>query len=60
MPPKQSKSFISNLMNPLSLIQKPRTHKTCKIEGGSRGESNLIYAAKFTKCHVLNMGQTRN
>lgn len=47
-------------MNPLSLIQKPRTHKTCKIEGGSRGESNLIYAAKFTKCHVLNMGQTRN
>ena len=59
LPTKQSKSFISNLMNSSSVIQNPRTHKICKIEGESAGESNLTYAAECTKCHIFFVGQTR-
>ena len=54
--PKQSRPFVSNLMNKM---QNLRNRKKCKIEGESSNKYNVIYAAKCTRCYLLFMGQTR-
>ena len=57
--PKQSRPFVSNLMNPSLVMQNLRNRKKCKIEGESSNKYNVIYAAKCTRCYLLFMGQTR-
>ena len=46
LPPKHSKSFMSNLVNILLVIPKPRINTECRIEGGRVSAS---------KCYVNNV-----
>ena len=57
LPSKHSKSFISNLMNLLSVTQYPRTDRMCKIERGQ--QLNLMQFMLHNVESVVILGSNR-